>query len=182
MYYEKYIQQLSYAESVYVLALRTIKGENYMQKQVTIEELNVDNWLKICSLSVSDEQKKIFTVPNIYWIGISRYEEMSKLFAIKADDDYVGLIGGGYDEDGITGYINPLMIDQHHQKNGYAKKALILFIKYLCDNLHVNRININHHKENDAAAKLYESLGFHVYGEHEHEYMRKMEINDTTIC
>lgn len=32
----------------------------------------------------------------------------------KADGDYAGLIGGGYGEDGVTGYINPLMTDQHY--------------------------------------------------------------------
>lgn len=147
-----------------------------MQKNVTLEALNVNNWLKVCHLSVSEAQKAIFSIPNVYWIGISRYEEMTELFAIKADDDYVGLIGGGYDEDGVTGYINPLMIDQHHQRNGYAKEALRLLIAYLCEHLHVRRIHINHHKENLAAGRLYESLGFLIDGEDEREYKRTLEI------
>jgi len=50
--------------------------------------------LKICELSVSEEQKQLFTIPNVYWIGISRYEEQTELFAIKRDAEYVGLIGG----------------------------------------------------------------------------------------
>ena len=54
-------------------------------------------------------KRSILQCQNVYWIGISRYEEKSELFAIKADDDYVGLIGGGYDEGGVTGYINPVM-------------------------------------------------------------------------
>lgn len=90
---------------------------------VHIEELNVDNWFKVCELSVSDKQKEIFPIPNVYWIGISRYEEHTKLFAIKSEEDYVGLIGCGYDEDGISGYINPLMIDEKYQGNGYAARA-----------------------------------------------------------
>lgn len=148
-----------------------------MAKRVILEPLNVNNWLKICDLSVSDAQKSFFPVPNVYWIGISRYEEMSELFAIKVDEVYVGLIGGGYDEDGITGYINPLMIDQYHQGNGYSKQALLLMIEYLRNNLNVNRININHCKTNVVAGKIYESLGFLVYGENEKEYLRKLEIN-----
>jgi len=32
------------------------------------------------------------------------------------------LIGGGFDEDGITGYINPIMIDQDHQKKDIPKQ------------------------------------------------------------
>lgn len=147
-----------------------------MKKQVTLEPLNVGNWLKICDLSVTSEQKKIFPIPNVYWIGISRYEEKSELFAIKAGEAYVGLIGGGYDEDGVTGYVNPLMIDQRYQRNGYARQALLLMIRYLREHLGVSRININHSKVNAAAGRLYESLGFCVYGEDEKEFLRKLEL------
>ena len=120
--------------------------------------------------------KSIFSIPNVYWIGISRYEEGTELFAIKADDEYVGLIGGGYDEDGVTGYINPFMIDQRYQKNGYAKSALRLMIEYLRNSLHVDKININHSKANTSVSNLYESLGFFVYNETDDEYQRKMDL------
>ena len=148
-----------------------------MIKKVSLEPLDVNNWLKICDLSVSDGQKEFFTVPNVYWIGISRYEEKSELFAIKAENEYVGLIGGGYDEDGITGYINPLMIDRRHQGNGYAKPALRLMMEYLQSRLGVHRIHINHRKANTVAGPLYESLGFVVYNETDTEYQRKLEFN-----
>jgi RimJ/RimL family protein N-acetyltransferase len=84
----------------------------------------------------------------LYWIGISRYEEKSELFAIKADDEYVSLIGGGFDEDGITGYLNPLMIDYRYQGNGYGKQAVKLMIKYLKEKLNVIKISLGHRKEN----------------------------------
>ena len=148
-----------------------------MSKRITLEALNVDNWLKICDLSVTEEQKKIFPIPNVYWIGISRYEEKSELFAIKADDEYVGLIGGGYDEDGITGYINPFMIDQCYQKNSYAKPALMLIVDYLRKKLGVEQINVNHSKEN-FVGKIYESLGFYIYNETDSEYQRQIDLTN----
>lgn len=80
------------------------------------------------------------------------------------------MIGGGYDEDGITGYINPIMIDRNHQKNGYAKPALALIIDYLRSSLGVDKININHRKENSVAGAIYESLGFLICNETETEY------------
>ena len=36
-----------------------------MNNNVTLEPLDVNNWLKICDLSVSDEQKEFFSMPKI---------------------------------------------------------------------------------------------------------------------
>jgi len=127
-------------------------------------------------LSVTPEQKRYFPIKNIEWIGISRYEEKTELFAIKRDDVFVGLIGGGFDEDGVTGYINPLMIDERYQGNGYGKQAMLLLIAYLQKNLYVTRINLGHRKENQAASHLYESLGFHIIRETDDEYYRQLEL------
>ena len=55
-------------------------------QEVRKEELNVDNWLKVMELTVSEEQKEIFPISNVYWVGISRYEEGTTLYAIKNDE------------------------------------------------------------------------------------------------
>ena len=151
-------------------------SDSNINDYVTLESLNVDNWLKVCDLSVSAAQKEFFPIPVVYWIGISRYEEHSELFAIKYKEEYVGLIGGGYDEDGISGFINPLIIDEKHQQKGYAVIAMKRMIQYLVDSLQVTRINIGHRKENVIAGQLYEKLGFHIYGEDEVDYFRCLEL------
>ncbi len=147
-----------------------------MDKKVTIEELDVNNWLKICDLSVSDEQKSFFSVPNVYWIGISRYELKNKLFAIKADNDYVGLVGAGLYEDGVVGDIDPLMIDYHYQGKGYGRAAMLLIIAYMRENLGVPAVNISYRKANIGAEKLYESLGFKVFGGNETNTWRTLNL------
>lgn len=141
---------------------------------IKLKELNSDNWLEVSNLSVSKKQKELFTIPNIYWIGISRYEEHTTLFTIMLDDKNIGLIGLGYDEDGISGFINPLMIDQKYQGKGYSKAALKLAIKYLKDELKVTEIHLGHRKENMIAGKLYESLGFKIVSEDEQDYFRHL--------
>jgi ribosomal protein S18 acetylase RimI-like enzyme len=143
---------------------------------IAIEPLHENTWQRICKLSVSDEQKQIFSVPNVYWIGISRYEEHSELFAIKRGDEYVGLIGGGLDEDGTSGYINPLMVDERFQRQGIAAEALHLMMNYLIHKHHVPCIHIGHRKENRTAGRLYERLGFSVYSETENEFRRSYTV------
>jgi len=143
---------------------------------VTLEPLDHTNWYKVYGLSVSKKQKRYFPIRNVEWIGISRYEEKTELFAVKAGDEIVGLIGGGYDEDGVTGYINPIMIDRRHQSKGYGRQAMHLIIAYLRENLHVSKINIGHRKANLTAAALYESLGFRIIEDRGNEYYRQLDL------
>lgn len=41
-----------------------------MSKEISIEPLDMNNWLKVCKLSVSEEQKQVFPITNVYWIGV----------------------------------------------------------------------------------------------------------------
>ena len=144
---------------------------------IILEELNVENWLETMEISVSEEQKNVFPIPNVYWVGISRYEEKTTLYAIKNDETIVGLIGIGYDEDGVSGYINPLMIDEKYQGNGYSKAAMKSAIEKLKNDYKVSEIHIGHRKTNVAAGKLYESLGFVIFDEDETDYFRSLDLN-----
>ena len=144
---------------------------------IMLEELNVDNWLKVMELTVSEEQKDIFPISNVYWVGISRYEEKTTLYAIKKDELYVGMVGIGYDEDGVSGYINPMMIDEKHQGKGYSKEAMLLAIEKLKSEYKVSEIHLGHRKNNMKAGKLYESLGFIIIDEDEMDYFRKLDLN-----
>ena len=140
--------------------------------KIQLRELNKDNWLETAKLSVSEQQKDIFPIPNIYWLGISRYEEHTTLYAIIVDDNIVGLTGLGYDEDGVSGFINPLMIDEKYQGNHYAKDAMHIAIDILQNQYDVGEIHLGHRKTNTTAAKLYEQLGFQIVGEDEQDYFR----------
>ena len=143
---------------------------------IVLKELNSENWLEVVNLSVSQKQKDIFPIPNVYWLGISRYEEHTTLFAIMLDEKNIGLVGLGYDEDGVSGYINPLMIDEKYQGNGYAKEAMKKTIEILSAEYNVSEIHIGHRKANVAAGNLYESLGFHIVDEDEQDYFRQLVL------
>ena len=144
--------------------------------RIHLRELNKDNWLETANLSVSEQQKNLFPIPNIYWFGISRYEEHTTLYAIMRDESIVGLIGLGYDEDGISGFINPLMIDANYQGNHYAEQAMAIAIDILKNDYNVTRVNLGHRKTNVAAGKLYEKLGFIIIREDEQDYFRTKDL------
>lgn len=144
--------------------------------KIHLSELNEDNWLEAANLSVSEQQKNIFPIPNIYWFGISRYEEHTTLYAIMSDKTMVGLIGLGYDEDGISGFINPIMIDEKYQGNHYAEQAMVIAIEVLKNDYNVTKVNLGHRKTNIAAGKLYEKLGFEIIREDEQDYFRTKKL------
>ena len=148
---------------------------------VGIEPLDAVNWYQVCQLSVSEEQKKIFAVPNVYWIGSSRYEEKNELFAIKLGNEYVGLIGGGLDEDGASGLIEPIMVDHRYQQRGIAEQALKLMVQYLAKHFSVDKIYIEHKRNNHAAAHVFEKAGFKVIGEDEEGFRRCMHVEKHRI-
>jgi RimJ/RimL family protein N-acetyltransferase len=129
---------------------------------------------------MSKKQKAYFYIPNVQWIGIGRYEEGgTELFAIMRGEEYAGLIGGGLDEDRISGYINPLMVDERFQRQGLATQAMRLMMDYLIRKYRVPCIHINNRKENPAAARLYEKLGFAVYSETDDEFCRSNLLSFT---
>ena len=144
---------------------------------IQLQALDVNNWIETANLSVSEKQKEIFPIPNVYWLGISRYEEKTTLYAIKNNEIIVGLIGIGYDEDGVSGYINPLMIDEKFQGNGYSRQAMKLAIEKLKNGYQVSEIHIGHRKTNIVAGKLYENLGFTIIDEDETDYFRNLDLN-----
>lgn len=144
--------------------------------RVHLQPLNQDNWLEAASLSVSEEQKALFPIPNVYWIGISRYEEHTALYAIMHGETMVGMLGLGYDEDGVSGFINPLMIDARYQGRHYAEQALTLALDVLKTVYHVPCVHLGHRKANTAAARLYEKLGFDILGEDERDTYRERKL------
>lgn len=160
-------QWLSHAKRTGGLALQ----------EISLERLDAANWYEACQLRVGEEQTEVFPISNVHWIGISRYEEGTTLYAIKRGGEIVGLIGGGLDEDGVSGFINPLMIDRRYQRQGIASAAMRRMMEQLIRSERVPRIRLGHRKENLAAGRLYDSLGFRVESETEGEVIRSYPVD-----
>lgn len=59
-----------------------------------------------------------------------------------------------------TGFIKRLMIGQTYQRRGYGHAAMLEVIRQLRLTPEVNFIATSHHRDNTAAAALYQTLGF----------------------
>ncbi|WP_369597779.1 GNAT family N-acetyltransferase [Bacillus sp. AW] len=78
---------------------------------------------------------------------------------------------GWFEEKEKAVYLNQFMIDSNCQGKGYAKTLLRLLIDYLQKEYDRKVIYLSIHPENKLAQKLNESIGFHLTGEIEGEWI-----------
>ncbi|MBH0170117.1 MAG: GNAT family N-acetyltransferase [Bacillota bacterium] len=130
------------------------------QKQVTIAELNAENWYECCFLEVADDQVSHIE-PNAVSIAQSKFEPTLKPYAILLEGNTVGFLMFNSMKEELDGYwIYRIMIDKNYQKKGIGKIATQLMIEEMKTLLDANVIVVGYHPENKGAHQLYESLGF----------------------
>ncbi|NPC91365.1 GNAT family N-acetyltransferase [Bacillus sp. WMMC1349] len=145
---------------------------------ISLKEINATNWYECTELSVSEEQKKIFPVSVVYWMASSKYEYNNELelLAVYYENLIVGVVAYGIDPDIDAPWITTVMIDEKYQGKGYGKEAVKQLIDLIVKRHHYKKIIICHRPNNDVAAKLYESLGFHETKQTEDEVVRCLQL------
>lgn len=129
--------------------------------EVTIQPITKANWHRAVDLKVADGQEK-FVAPNTYSLAEAAYEDYQYPVGIYNDEKMVGFAMYGYEDvDGYKlWYVSRLMVDLEHQGNGYGRAGMQRIIDKLKTEHGADGVCISYVKDNTAAAKLYESLGF----------------------
>lgn len=125
-------------------------------------EINECNWLKVISLSVSNDQKEYLDSPvGIIARGYVYRDHRAKVYAILHDNEPVGLaLVKDLDEEPACYDLQQFLIDKRFQGKGFGTKALSLLLdlleaeqKYECTEVCVD-------KRNAAALRLFQKAGF----------------------
>lgn len=109
---------------------------------------------------------------NAYWKENSREHDDIEARLIYVEDEPVGFIAYGqhYADEALTqpvaGFYEVIhtVIDVKHQRRGYGRQATLMAIELLKAKPDCEWIVIAHNPANQIARKLYESLGFEVFG------------------
>ena len=137
---------------------------------VSLRPITQANFHECISLKVADNQKK-FVATNVQSLAEAFVNPTYHPFGVydseahyQANPSMVGFIM--YELTDAVGFILRLMIGEKFQRKGYGRAATIEVIRRLKLHPEVERIATSHVRENEAASRLYESLGF-VDWEHE---------------
>lgn len=174
---------------VYCLVAKTGKhtppflDDNIMMKggkemNISLKEINANNWYECTELSVTEEQKMIFPVPVVYWMASAKYEYNNELelLAVYYENLIVGVVAYGIDPDINTPWITTVMIDQKYQGKGYGREAIKQLIDLITKRHNYKKIIIGHKPNNYVASKLYESLGFYEIEQKNDEIIRCLQL------
>ncbi|CAM3348120.1 GNAT family N-acetyltransferase [Brevibacillus invocatus] len=128
-----------------------------------LKEITSENWEECIQLQPSEDQEH-FIASNLYSLAQSKFLPNFETLAVYKDQAMVGFVMFGIDPVDSQYWIYRLMIDSNHQGKGYGIETMKQVIDRIREKPDTTNIMVAYHPENEAAASLYEKLGFKVVG------------------
>src|SRR5262245_43033862 len=126
-----------------------------------------ENWQVLIKLQVREDQKH-FVASNVFSIAQAQFGDEFEghwdlhPFGIYDGDVPVGFLmyGLNFDHPTQQAFIQRLMVDEKYQGNGYGRFAMQKMLELFRADERIAEVGISYEPENEAARKLYASLGF----------------------
>ena len=134
--------------------------------EICLQPITEDNFLDAFHLQLGEGQERFVSHPIRSLAQAYVYRDQCRPFGIYAGDRMVGYVMVIYDYDVPEYDVWHLMIDKAFQGKGYGKAALEKCLEYIDTKPFgpSNRVSLTCHKDNVAALRLYQSLGFAFTG------------------
>lgn len=135
---------------------------------VTLRAVTSDNWAGCVRLQVRPEQRG-FVPGNAVSLAQAAFEPGLRPRAVYAGETLVGFLMydrfANQDPGDRCWWIARLMIDHRHQGRGFGRAAAEALVAELRARPDCRRVRVSYVPENEAARRLYASLGFRETGE-----------------
>lgn len=144
----------------------TISKIERCMSHIYLSDLNKDNWLKTCQLSLAPHQKG-WVSENVYSIAEAKVFPHYHPRIICKDGQIIGFLMYCSDiehSQSSVFWLFRLMFDQAFQSKGYGRQACQLAIEEMI-HLGACQIKTMYKPENVQAERLYIGLGFQATGE-----------------
>jgi diamine N-acetyltransferase len=137
-----------------------------MRPQVTLEEVDADNWRACTALEVGDEQRE-FVAPVSYYLALCAYgDRLWQPLAVRARDEVIGFVMWARDSADESFWIGGLLVDRCHQRHGYGREVVRQLLGRAAADGYASAA-LSYDPRNSAARALYAGLGFQETGEFE---------------
>ena len=122
---------------------------------IRLENVSIDNFEKVLSLQISEEQKDFVSSPVYALAQAYVYYKTAYPFAIYNDDVIIGFIMFGFYESRNKYTLWKFLIDKQYQNKGYGKEALLQGIQYVKEQFRCTELYAGVAIENQIAEHLY---------------------------
>ena len=137
-----------------------------------IRPVTKDNWKELIRLKVREDQTH-FVATNLFSIAEAQFGDDYEghwdfhPFGIYDGETPVGFLmyGFNFEYPKQQAFIIRLMIDENHQGKGYGRFGMEKMLELFRADERIKTVAISYEPENEAARKLYASLGFEETGE-----------------
>ena len=138
---------------------------------IELRAITEENFIDAFNLKLAPGQESFVSHPIRSLAQAYVYRNQCQPFGIYAAEKMVGYVMVIYDYDIPEYDIWHMMIDKEEQGHGYGREALDQVIKYIMTKPFgdSDRIALTCNKNNSAARKLYESIGFTASGNEDGE-------------
>ena len=142
-----------------------------MSAHIELKAITEENFIDAFNLRLAPGQEDFVSHPIRSLAQAYVYRNQCQPFGIYAAEKMVGYVMVIYDYDIPEYDIWHMMIDKEEQGHGYGREALDQVIKYIMTKPFgdSDRIALTCNKNNSAARKLYESIGFTASGSEDGE-------------
>ena len=127
-----------------------------------LKKITEDNFIEAFNLKLAPGQERFVSHPIRSLAQAYVYRDQCQPFGIYDGDRMVGYVMVIYDYDIPEYDIWHMMIDMNEQHKGYGKSALLSVLEYIKTKPFgdCGRVTLTCNKDNTAALKLYQSVGF----------------------
>ncbi|KXK62176.1 acetyltransferase [Micromonospora rosaria] len=129
-------------------------------RRVRLRPVDDDNWRAVADVVPRDDQRDFVAPSAARYLLLSLREGVWRSLAVCADEEVVGHVMWGWDDDDQRYWIGGMVIDASRQGAGLGRATVLTLVRCLMERPDCPAVRLSVHASNDTARRLYGSVGF----------------------
>lgn len=127
---------------------------------VWLRPIDDDNWRAVADVVPRDDQRDFVAPSAARYVLLSMRGGVWQSLAVCADEEVVGHVMWGWDDDDQRYWIGGMVIDASRQGAGLGRATVLTLVRWLMERSDCQGVRLSVHKSNELARGLYGSVGF----------------------